>query len=146
MQEWYEKLQLNPNGFLWPEEEKRVHHLVKEQEECLSWIEEEKGEFRQDFFPPVRIPTVPHMPWVYKNIPITPGLHDELVKIIRDKIVSGVYEPSNTTYRSRWFCVIKWDGSSLCIVHPELWDPMTFQSPLGALRHTRLVMGHTNSV
>jgi hypothetical protein len=38
-------LQLNPDGFLWPEEEKLAHHLVKEQEECLSWIEEEKGEF-----------------------------------------------------------------------------------------------------
>jgi hypothetical protein len=36
MQERYEKLQLNPNGFLWPEEEKLVHHLVREQEECLS--------------------------------------------------------------------------------------------------------------
>jgi hypothetical protein len=117
MQEWYEKLQLNPNGFLWPEEEKLAHHLVKEQEECLSWIEEEKGEFRQDFFPPVRIPMVLHMPWVYKNIPIPPGLHDELVNIIRDKIVSGAYEPSNAAYRSRWFCVIKRDGSSLHVVH-----------------------------
>jgi hypothetical protein len=167
--------------------------LVKEQEECLSWIEEEKGEFRQDFFPPVRILTVLHMPWVYKNIPILPGLHNELVKILRDKIASGAYEPSNTAYRSRWFCVIKQDGSSLrivhdlrpfntvtigdasvppiteqlvesfgaracyaslnlfvvydqCIVHPKLRDPTTFQSPLGALCHTRLVMGHTNSV
>jgi hypothetical protein len=91
--------------------------LVKEQEECLSWIEEEKGEFCQDFFPPVCILTVLHMPWVYKNIPIPPGLHDELVKIICDKIVSGAYEPSNAAYRSRWFCVIRWDGSSLRIVH-----------------------------
>jgi hypothetical protein len=136
---------------------------------------------------------VPHTPWVYKNIPIPPGLHDELVKIIRDKIASGAYELSNTAYRSRWFCVIKRDGSSLCVVHdfrpfnavtigdasvppiteqlvesfgaracyasldlfvaydqrvvhPELRDPTTFQSPLGTLRHTRLVMGHTNSV
>jgi hypothetical protein len=117
MQERHKKLQLNPNGFLWPEEEKLAHHLVEEQEECLSWIEEEKGEFQQDFFPPVHIPMVPHMPWVYKNIPIPPGLHDELIKIIHDEIASGVYEPSNTAYRSRWFCVIKQDGSSLCIVH-----------------------------
>jgi hypothetical protein len=91
--------------------------LVKEQEECLSWIEKEKGEFRQDFFPPVHIPTVPHMPWVYKNISIPPGLHNELVKTIRDKIVSGAYELSNAAYCSRWFCVIKQDGSSLRIVH-----------------------------
>jgi hypothetical protein len=116
-QERYEKLQLNPNGFLWPEEEKLAHCLVREQEECLSWIEEEKGEFCQDFFPPVRILTVLHMPWVYKNIPIPPGLHDELIKIIHDKIASGAYEPSNTAYRSRWFCVIKWDGTSLHVIH-----------------------------
>jgi hypothetical protein len=116
-QERYEKLHLNPDGFLWPEEEKLVYHLVKEQEECLSWIEEEKEEFRQDFFPPVCIPMVLHTPWVYKNIPIPPGLHDKLIKIIRDKIASGAYEPSNAAYRFRWFCVIKRDGSSLCVVH-----------------------------
>jgi hypothetical protein len=192
MQVQYEKLH-NPNGFLWPEEEKLAHHSVKEQEEYLLWIEEEKGEFWQDFFPPVCILMVLHMPWVYKDIPIPPGLHNELVKIIHDKIVSGVYELSNTTYRSRWFCVMKQDGSSLHIihdlcpfnaitikdasippimeqlvelfgahacyasldlfvaygqrvVHSELWDPTMSQSPLGALHHTRLVMGHTNSV
>jgi hypothetical protein len=93
-QEWHDKLQLNPDGFLWPEEEKLAHHLVREQEDGLSWVEEERGEFRQDFFPPVRIPTVPHTSWVYKNIPIPPGLHDELVKIVCDKIASGAYEPS----------------------------------------------------
>jgi hypothetical protein len=66
-QEWHNKLQLNPDGFLWPEEEKLAHHLVREQEDCLSWVEDEKGVFRQDFFPLVHIPTVPHTPWVYKN-------------------------------------------------------------------------------
>ena len=37
--------------------------------------------------------------------------------IIRKKIDSGVYEPSNSSYRSRWFCVVKKDGKSLRIVH-----------------------------
>jgi hypothetical protein len=97
-QEWHDKLQLNPDRFLWPEEEKLVHHLVREQEDGPSWVKEEKGEFKQDFFPQVHIPTIPHTPWVYKNISIPPGLHDELVKIIRDKIVSGAYEPSNAAY------------------------------------------------
>jgi hypothetical protein len=60
---------------------------------------------------------IPHMPWVYKNIPIPPGLHDELIKIIHDKIVSGAYELSNAAYHSRWFCVIKQDGSSLRVIH-----------------------------
>jgi hypothetical protein len=102
---------------LWPEEEKLVHHLVREQEECLSWIEKEKGEFQQDLSPPVHILTVLHTPWVYKNLPILPGLHSELVEIIHDKIASGVYELSNAAYCSRWFCVIKQDGSSLHVIH-----------------------------
>jgi hypothetical protein len=61
MQEHHNKLQLNPDGFLWPEEEKLVHHLVREQEDSPPWVEEEKGEFQQDFFPLVCIPTVLHV-------------------------------------------------------------------------------------
>ena len=37
--------------------------------------------------------------------------------MIKDKIASGVYEPSNASYRSHWFCVLKKDGHSLRIVH-----------------------------
>jgi len=37
--------------------------------------------------------------------------------IIKKKINSGVYEPSNSSYQSRWFCVLKKDGMSLQIVH-----------------------------
>jgi hypothetical protein len=33
MQEQYDKLQLNPDRYLWPEE-KLVHHLKREQEDC----------------------------------------------------------------------------------------------------------------
>jgi len=39
------------------------------------------------------------------------------VKIIKDKIQGGVYEPSNTTYHSQWFCIVKKDGKSLQLVH-----------------------------
>jgi hypothetical protein len=35
MQELHDKLQLNPDRFLWPEEEKLAHHLVGEQEDSL---------------------------------------------------------------------------------------------------------------
>ena len=30
---------------------------------------------------------------------------------------TGVYEPSNSSYRLRWFCVLKKDRKSLKIVH-----------------------------
>jgi hypothetical protein len=60
---------------------------------------------------------VEHVPWVLKNIPILPGKYNEIIRIIKDKIASGVYEPSNSSYRSCWFCVYKKDGKSLHIVH-----------------------------
>ncbi|KDR76773.1 hypothetical protein GALMADRAFT_66936, partial [Galerina marginata CBS 339.88] len=88
-----------------------------EQNGAFAWEDSERGQFREDFFPPVVIPTVEHTPWVYKNIPIPPGLYDEVCKIIRSKRESGVYEPSNSSFRSKWFTVLKKDGKSLRIVH-----------------------------
>jgi hypothetical protein len=37
--------------------------------------------------------------------------------MIKKKIEAGVYEPSNSSYRSCWFCVTKKDGKSLRSVH-----------------------------
>ena len=104
-------------GFLWPEEEKLRHNFMMLHQDAFAWTEEEKGHFREDMFPDVLMPVVEHKPWVEKNIPIPPGMFDDVCKIIRDKINSGIYEPSNSSYRSRWFCVVKKDGKSLRLVH-----------------------------
>ena len=112
-----EAMKVNEGGFLWPEEERLVHHLIKVHETAFAWTEDEKGKFSEDYFEPVMIPTIEHIPWVLRNIPIPPGIYDRVVEIIKSKIQSGVYEPSNSSYRSRWFCVLKKDGKSLRIVH-----------------------------
>ena len=39
-----------------------------------------------------------------------------MIKLIKSKIASGVYEPSNSSYQSHWFCVAKKNGS-IHIVH-----------------------------
>jgi hypothetical protein len=39
------------------------------------------------------------------------------VRIIKEKIASGIYKPSTAAYRSRWFCIVKKDGKSLHLVH-----------------------------
>ena len=103
--------------FLWPEEMKAVHHLLMLQNQAFAWTDSERGSFSEEFFPPVKFPVVPHQPWVLKNIPIPPGIKDEVCRIIKSKMDAGVYEPSNSSYRSRWFCVLKKDGKSLRIVH-----------------------------
>ena len=83
----------------------------------FAWNDSQRGSFRKDFFPPVRMPVVEHKPWVLRNIPIPPGIYNELCDLIRIKLAAGVYEPSNSAYRSRWFTVMKKGSKSFCIVH-----------------------------
>ena len=108
---------VHDRDFLLPEERKLMHHFMMLQNHGFAWDDMERGRFREDFFPPIDIPVVPHKPWVLKNIPIPPGLYQEVCKIIKKKLEAGVYEPSNSSYRSRWFCVIKKDGKNLRLVH-----------------------------
>ena len=102
--------------FLWPEERKLLHHFMTTFEKGFAWDEGEKGRFRNDFFPPVKIPVVPHTPWVLKNYPIPSGIYNDILQIIRDKIAAGTYKPSSSSYHSRWFTVLKKNGK-LRIVH-----------------------------
>src|SRR5277367_2582255 len=103
-------------GFLLPDERALLHHFMMVHQDAFAWDSSERGHFREDFFPPVDIPVIPHKPWVQRNIPIPPGLYDELCRLVKDKLDAKVFEPSNSSYRSRWFCVLKKDGKSLRIV------------------------------
>jgi hypothetical protein len=60
---------------------------------------------------------IPHTPWSQCNIPIPPATLGEVVRIIKEKIALGVYEPLTATYQSHWFCIVKKDGKSLHLVH-----------------------------
>jgi len=111
--EWMEKMNINLSGFLWLKEKKLVLFLIKNQEAAIAWDQSEHGNFRKDYFKPIVIPTVE----VKRNIPIPPGIHDEVIRIIKEKIKIGFYERSNSSYWSKWFCVLKKDGKSLWIVH-----------------------------
>jgi len=112
-----EKLDImHPLGFLWPEERKLMHWLVAEQNEAFAWDDTEQGKFKE-FFPPVEIPTVAHILWVEKLFRIPPAIYEEVCQMIKRKIDAGVYKPSNLSYQSRWFCIIKKDRKSLRIVH-----------------------------
>ena len=89
--------------------------------EAFTWDNSERGHFHENFFPPINIPVVPHKPWVERNIRIPPGMYDELCKLVKQKIDAGVFEPSNSLYRSRWFCMLKKDGKLLWIVQSLEW-------------------------
>ena len=105
------------DGFLLPEEIKLVDWILGTHHRAFAWGDEERGAFDPKYFEPVEIPHIEHVPWVLRQGPIPRGIHDEVIRIIQDKCRSGVYEPSSSSYNSRWFCVFKKDGKSLRLVH-----------------------------
>jgi len=109
-------LELDKPGFLWPEELKLWQHVLKINKLGLVWTEDEKGRFRDDYFSPVKIPIVDHIPWAHRNIPIPSGILSDVIQIFKDKFAAGVYEHSDASYRSRFFCVKKKNGK-LRLVH-----------------------------
>ena len=112
-----DNLDLNPTNWLWPDEVKLVCWIVLEHEMAFTWVPTECSHLNERYFPPVKIPTIPHTPWVLRNIPIPLSVWADTIQIIKDWIASGVYEPSAAAYQSRWFCVLKQDGKSLCLIH-----------------------------
>jgi hypothetical protein len=107
----------HPGNFLWPAERDLMHDFMLAHDSGFAWSEEEQGSFWTDFFPPVNFLVVPHTPWVERNLSIPPGIYEDICAIVQKKLAAGIYEPSNLSYRSRWFCVLKKDGKSLRPVH-----------------------------
>ena len=65
--------------------------MIADQNEAFAWDDSEKGTFKEEFFPPVEMAVKEHTPWVLKNIPIPPGIYDEVCKMIKVKIDAGTY-------------------------------------------------------
>jgi len=76
-------------SFLWEEELKLAFQALMNNELGIVWDDSECGTFHEDYFEPVVIPTIEHEPWALKNIPISPGLKDKVIKFVKTKIDSG---------------------------------------------------------
>jgi hypothetical protein len=111
-----DEIDINKEGFLTPEEEKLLIHMLVLNEKAIAFEETERGTFREDYFSPYKIPVIEHVPWAFKNIPIPPGIRDKVIALLKEKMEAGVYEQSHASYRARWFCVLKKNGN-LRIVH-----------------------------
>ena len=94
----------------------------------FAWTDEERGWLKLEYFPPIDCPVILHVPYIEKNIPIPPGIYNQVCGKIKRKIMAGVYEPSNMLYHTRWFCVLKKDKKLLRIVHGlELLNKITIR-------------------
>jgi hypothetical protein len=90
---------------------------LKSNESSLAWDPSERGTFSEDYFDPVKIPVVEHIPWVRPNFRVPPALRPVLIKDLKDKLANDIIEPSNSSYRNSWFFVPKKDGTGRLV-----WD------------------------
>jgi len=104
-------------GLLWPEEVKLAEWIIGAHDTAFAWVDSERGAFNPEYFAPIEIPHIAHVPWALKQGPIPRGILDQVTQLIQNKWKSGVYEPSSSSYNSRWFCVLKKDKKSLRLVH-----------------------------
>ncbi|KXN89293.1 hypothetical protein AN958_05797 [Leucoagaricus sp. SymC.cos] len=109
-------LGLFKNDFLWLEEQKLIIQVLLNNKIGLAWDKSEKGHFWEDYFAPVKIPVVKHIPWTRKSLAVPPGIYDKVIALIKQKIESGIYELSYSSYCHQWFTVAKKNGD-IHIIH-----------------------------
>ena len=66
---------------------------------------------------------------------------DEVVKLIKSKIVSGTYEPSDSSYQSHWFCVPKKNGKFQIVHDLQPLNTVTIKN-MGLLPNVELYAEH----
>jgi hypothetical protein len=97
-----EKLEEGMSKDLSEEERCLLKHAILINEKSIAFDENERGTFRRDYFSDYKIPVIDHTPWMDRNIPLPKGYVNEIIRMLKEKISAGVYEESQSPYRSRW--------------------------------------------
>ena len=105
-----------PKGWLLPDELNLIKNILALREKSIAFCEEERGLLKDSYGLPYIIPVVEHEPWQKKKIPIPAAKVDEFIKLIRERVRTGLYEQSTSSYSSPVFCVLKSNGK-LRVVH-----------------------------
>ena len=110
-------LNFGPTGWLSAEEMDLLVSVLVMREKALAFGPDERGLLRGEIGDPYVIPTVPHEPWQIKPIPIPRTVWEPFLELVRERVRTGLYEQSTSSYSSPIFAVVKQDGKSLRIVH-----------------------------
>jgi len=57
-----------------------MHWIVAEQNHAFAWEDNERGKFKEEYFPAIEIPMVAHIPWVERPFRILLAIYDEVCK------------------------------------------------------------------
>lgn len=98
------------------EKRRLLKYVIMLNERSIAFDKSERGTFQQDYFLDYKIPVVLHTPWMDCNILLPKGYIDKIIRMLKEKISTGVYKESQSPYCSQWFCVKK-KNSELYIIH-----------------------------
>lgn len=122
-----DQINLFKNGFLTKSEINIAEHVLLRRESALAFEESEKGRFRKDYFSDYIIPTIPHEPWQEKPIRIPPAWKAEIIELFKKKIENGTYEPTQSSYCSKWFAVVKKTGGFRLVHDLQMLNKVTIK-------------------
>ena len=106
-----------PDGWLSDEEMKLILQVIVLREGAVAFDEYERGCLKHEWGMPYVIPVVDHKPWQKRAIPIPKAIKEDYVELVRERLRTGLYEQSTSSYSSPVFCVLKQDGKKLRVVH-----------------------------
>jgi hypothetical protein len=100
--------QMKIGGQMLSESEKKLFiDILFKYEGAIAFDDSEMGFLNPEIEPPVKIHTVPHVPWQQQNLRLPRAMQQEATKQIRKKLENGMLEFSQGPYRSRYFLVDK---------------------------------------
>jgi len=94
-------------GFLSEAEKQLFIDILYDYEGAIAFDETEIGLLNSMIEPPVKIYTVPHVPWQQQGLRLPKAMQQEATRQVREKLELGILEFSQGPYRSRYFLVEK---------------------------------------
>ncbi|MBW0582646.1 hypothetical protein O181_122361 [Austropuccinia psidii MF-1] len=113
-------INFGPSGWLSEEETNLFENFILLRQKVIAFCEEERVVLKHSYGKPYKIPVIPHEPWKKKPIPIPKSILPQFIEVVRQRIRTGLYEKSKSSYNSPVFCVENTNGK-LRVVH-ELQD------------------------
>ncbi|MBW0567378.1 hypothetical protein O181_107093 [Austropuccinia psidii MF-1] len=90
--------------------------LIALREKEIAFSAEERGLLKHSYGKPYKLPLIPHTPWQKKPISIPHPIIPQLIELVRERIKTGFYEKSSSSYTTPVSFVANSNGK-LGIVH-----------------------------
>ena len=89
---------------------KLFKHIIVLPEKALAFSAKERVLLKHSYGPPYVVPVIEQKLWQKKPIQIPAAIKEEFTELVRERVHTGLYEPSTSSYSSPVFCVAKYNG------------------------------------